>query len=76
MKQVPCRITSSRRINSLHFSDHNESRMKTTGLSVLGITGALLLGSDMVQAGDSNNRINQRSQVWSMQCAQNGSYTD
>ena len=50
--------------------------MKTTGLSVLGITGALLLGSDMVQAGDSNNRTNQRSQVWSMQCAQNGSYTD
>jgi hypothetical protein len=49
--------------------------MKTTRMTNLGIAGALLLGSAMVQAGETDATIDQRNQVWSMQGEQSGSYT-
>lgn len=50
--------------------------MKTTRLTVLGITGALLLGSAVVQAEETDTSVDQRNQVWSMQGEKDGSYTD
>ena len=49
--------------------------MKTIRLTVLGITGALLLGSAVVQAEETDAAVNQRNQVWSMQGERDGSYT-
>jgi hypothetical protein len=49
--------------------------MKTTRLTALGMAGAVLLGSALAQAQETDTSINQRNQVWSMQGAQDGSYT-
>ena len=49
--------------------------MKTTRLTTLGIAAVLSLGSAMVQAEEVDTSIDQRNQVWSMQGAQDGSYT-
>jgi len=49
--------------------------MNTTRLSALGISTALLLGSAMVQAEETDASRDQRNQVWSMQGAQDGNYT-
>ena len=49
--------------------------MKTTRLTVLGVSTALLLGGAMVQAEVTDPGIDQRNQVWSMQGVQDGSYT-
>ena len=49
--------------------------MKTTRLAALGISIALLLGSVMVPAEEADTTIDQRNRIWSMQGAQDGSYT-
>lgn len=49
--------------------------MNTSRLTLLGITGALLLGSAVAQAEELDSTVDQSNQVWSMQGVQDGSYT-